>query len=64
MWNVLSIQIEGGRSNLEALESIFVVMLKGPIFFQSNFLDSHVVCILRGNNHTMSPDLRFGSGFP
>ena len=63
MWNVLCILIESGRSNLWAFEPIFVVILNGPIFFQSNFFDDHVVWILRDSNHLISPDLRFGLGF-
>jgi len=55
--------IEGGKASLYALVPISAKILNGLIFLYSNFFDGLVVLILRGNNHTISPDCRFGSGF-
>jgi len=57
MWNVLYMAIEGGKVSLSALVPIFAKILKGPIFLWSSFFDGLVVLILRGNNHTISPEL-------
>jgi len=63
MWNVLCMAIEGGRASLYPLVPIFAKILNGPIFLYSSFFDGLVVLILRGSNHTISPDCWFGSGF-
>ena len=63
MWNVLCMAIQGGKGSFYALVPIFAKILPGPIFLRSSLFDGLVVLMLCGNNHTISPDCRFGSGF-
>jgi len=55
--------IEGGKASLYALDPTFRKILNGPIFLLSSFFDGLVVLMLRGNNHTLSPNCKFGMGF-
>jgi len=63
MWNVLFIAIVGVKASLYTVVPIFTKILNSLIFLYSSFFDGLVGLMLRGNNHTIAPDCRFGSGF-
>jgi len=63
MWNVFCMAIEGGKASLYALVPIYAKIFNGLTFLSSKFFNGLVVLMLYGNNHTMSPDSRFGSRF-
>jgi len=63
MWKVLCMAIESGDASLYAPVPILAKILNGPIFLSSSFCNGLVVLMLCDNNHTMSPDCRFGLGF-
>jgi len=55
--------IEDGEASLYLLVPIFAKILQGPILLRSSFFNGFVFRMLGSNNHTISPDSRFGSGF-
>src|ERR1700760_960972 len=55
MWNTLWIRMVFGRSNREAGDDFFSVMVKGPAFLLSIFFIGRLVWMLEVTSHTLSP---------